>query len=378
MDLTTGKPLVDLAVGHSSHLQPKPVTRSMPFNLAEISKLPLALSVLSHVDRGDLDLSATLKELWPAAVGLHQVTLEHILSHTTGFNHVVPPGVDELRKLCDLDAMLRHLERPDMELLLAAGEKQVYHHFTFGWLLTGILRGLGRDLKQSVSAVSPGISLSRTAVCFDLNERSTAEVQESMTSASIEDMAEKFALLADAIEVCETYKSPKATAEDKMRYKVFMGLMGKVHWLQVPTWQEPVWTSGSLPGAVSYATAHTMAELLCRTAQGKVVKKSTLQNMRRSRRVPGKPTTLPYAFQPFTESEWGLGVELVKLPGRPDGEKAWGHTSAGGSFVLAIEGARPVAVAWLQNLSTGWKDGTSHAILSAVADFAAGKGPAVR
>merc|ERR1712079_654299 len=68
------------------------------------------------------------------------------------------------------------------------------------------------------------------------------------TSASIEDMAEKFALLNDAIEVCDNGKGPKATAEDRMRYDVLMGLMGKAHWLNCATWQEPTRRPARFPG----------------------------------------------------------------------------------------------------------------------------------
>merc|ERR1740121_3180383 len=97
--------------------------------------------------------------------------------------------------------------------------------------------------------------------------------------------------------------------------------------------------------------------------------------MKQSRRVPGQRAGRlpPGDIAHYNSSEFGLGVELVKLPGREDGDRAWGHTSAGGSFVLAVDGPRPLAVAWLHNRADGWKSGISKNILSAVAEFAAGR-----
>lgn len=368
LDATTGSVLSDLACGHCSYLRPAPVTRTTPFNTVEVSKLPLALSALSLIEAGHLGLEAKLGDLWPAAKALREVTVEQILAHTSGVMHIIPKGITEFEKLCDLDGMLRHIEISGLSPLLEPGSKQQYHHHTFGWLLTGALRGARQDLMRCLRALVPEQALNRGA----LGRQEAADPTKVMNSSGIEDIAALFENVNRFLDICERAKVRGATLEEKADREVCMGIHGVAHWLSPAALQEPAITHGMLPGVVAYGTASSLAGLLLRTARGELLRPETVQDMRRSRKPSGSSEVkLPPEFHHFQEADWGLGVELVKVPDRENGELAWGHTAACGSFALFVPGKRSIVATLLLNRIDGWKSGLSHEVLRACAKFAA-------
>ena len=135
LDAVSGEVLADLAIGHTSYLEPAPIDASTVFNLHEISKVFLAAAVLRLVERRKLSLAQPLARASPPSSsaagnghapqngnpaandhatngnrsstpsGKHgngpteqmkaqwadAVTLEKVLSHTAACNEFVPP-----------------------------------------------------------------------------------------------------------------------------------------------------------------------------------------------------------------------------------------------------------------------------------------------
>merc|ERR1712217_111143 len=96
--------------------------------------------------------------------------------------------------------------------------------------------------------------------------------------------------------------------------------------------------------------------------------------MVQSRRPPRQgPTQLPDGLL-YEDSEWGLGVELMSVPGQTQNlAKAWGHSSSGGSLALHVPGQWPVVMALLLNRTDGWKRGVPQEVFRIVAEHAAGE-----
>ena len=97
LDARTGAPLAELAVGHTSWHAPHAVRADTRFNMAEVSKLFVALAVLRLVQRGAISLADHV-----AAGG---VTLEHVLAHTAGHLETLYPAVTSFEQMCDLEHM---------------------------------------------------------------------------------------------------------------------------------------------------------------------------------------------------------------------------------------------------------------------------------
>jgi len=353
------------------------VTSTTQFDIAEVSKLPLALSVLRMVDRGQLKLSAKLGDLWPEAQELRDITVEQVLSHTAGFVQVIPKGVLKMEKLCNLDWMLNHIATTKVRALLPPGKMQQYHHFSYGWLLAGALNrsqqsiGAAWDNLTSGTSSSSGPIVANRAALRDGVD--IAELTKRMSNASMEEMAMLFAKIERFLDARDRSEAPDATVQEKATGEVFKRMHGVVQMILPPAVSQPACESGFLPGALAFGTARSVADLVQRTAAGKVVSPATVQDMCRSRRPQGQGAVmLPDEYRNYQESEWGLGVELVEVPGRPKGaEKAWGHTSAGGSLALFVPGAKPLVVALLVNRTDAWQRGLSKDVLRAVAETAA-------
>ncbi|CAL1167735.1 unnamed protein product [Cladocopium goreaui] len=125
LDLATGATLVDLALGHSSWLNPLPVTTDTLFNILEISKMFLSFSVpwlpllkvLRLVEQGRVSLKTVLQE---SSKG--KVSLENALSHTSGHLKLAPGGSElSFRDFCDMDVLAKKMVAEEPLLAPGAG-----------------------------------------------------------------------------------------------------------------------------------------------------------------------------------------------------------------------------------------------------------------
>lgn len=114
----------------------------------------VAICLLMLIDRGELDLDATVSEYWPefAAAGKEAVTVREIVTHRAclpGFAEAVSVAdLTDDRRMAALLAAQRQLDDP------RAG--RVYHALTFGWLCGELIRrvdgrSVGRFFAEEVA-----------------------------------------------------------------------------------------------------------------------------------------------------------------------------------------------------------------------------------
>jgi CubicO group peptidase (beta-lactamase class C family) len=100
------------------------------FNVFSVSKAVTATAAHIQVERGLLDYDAPLAAVWPefAQAGKSEVTLRHVLSHTSGVLRMPPDVTPEL--MCDWDWMTGRIA--EMPGLYPAGSRSSYQS-SAGW-----------------------------------------------------------------------------------------------------------------------------------------------------------------------------------------------------------------------------------------------------
>src|SRR5262249_839445 len=81
-----GEMVVELWGGWADETRTVPWTHNTIPNVVPTPKTMAALAALALVDRGELDLDATVARYWPefAARGKERIKVRHLLSHTSG------------------------------------------------------------------------------------------------------------------------------------------------------------------------------------------------------------------------------------------------------------------------------------------------------
>jgi len=345
LDVASGKALVDVALGHSGWLKPLPVSHTTIFNILDISKLFLAASVLRLVEKGAISLGTAL-----GGKAEETVTLEHALAHTAGLFQLVPRSVESFRDLCNLNHVTDTIaqEQP----LLPPGTRQQYHYTIYGWLLASACRKAGSDIQSAfddfMAAVASSMSLKAPLGEF-------AEPNKQMKSPSINDFAADMSEFEFFVDVTERGKRAEASMAEKADGAYWMSMFGRDQWFEPSALNGSLAKASILPGLQAFATARSTCEALRGMATGKALGSATLEESLRSRKpnaggASASPPIMPKPFKQFEKADWGLGIQLVPLPGR---EAAWGHQAGNGSFALVLPGEKPMAAALLLNRSDG-------------------------
>jgi CubicO group peptidase (beta-lactamase class C family) len=94
-----GRPVVDVWAGHADRARTRPWERDTIVLVFSTTKIALAMSFLTLVDRGLVDLDAAVASYWPefAAGGKDSVTVREAMTHRGGV-----PGFDPPVRLADL------------------------------------------------------------------------------------------------------------------------------------------------------------------------------------------------------------------------------------------------------------------------------------
>ncbi len=133
-----GKLVVDLWGGYADKAKKSPWTRDTIVNVWSATKGVLATAVAMVVEQGKLAYEQPIADVWPefAANGKGHITLNHVLSHTSGVNGAdVPINDEQLRSW-----------RPYVDALAAMkpnwvpGEHCAYHALSYGHLAGETLR----------------------------------------------------------------------------------------------------------------------------------------------------------------------------------------------------------------------------------------------
>lgn len=145
-----GETLVDIWGGHADVARTRPWERDTIVNVWSTTKEVTALAVLLLVERGLVDLDASVATYWPefAANGKEGVLVRHVMSHTSGVSGWDQPFV--LEDMYDRETATARLaaQAPWWEPGTASG----YHAQNQGHLLGEIIRRTsGRTLTQLVA-----------------------------------------------------------------------------------------------------------------------------------------------------------------------------------------------------------------------------------
>jgi CubicO group peptidase (beta-lactamase class C family) len=146
-----GEMVVDLWGGWADEARTVPWTENTITCVFSTTKTMTSLAALVLVDRGELDLDATVARYWPefAARGKEGIKVRHLLSHTSGVSGWEQPiSVEDLYDW-DKSTALLAAQAPSWEPGTASG----YHGLTFGHLIGEVIRRItGQRLGEFFAA----------------------------------------------------------------------------------------------------------------------------------------------------------------------------------------------------------------------------------
>jgi CubicO group peptidase (beta-lactamase class C family) len=136
--LRHGQPMVDVWAGHMDAAKTRPWGRDTIVPVASLTKIATATCLLILIDRGLVDLDATVASYWPefAQGGKGHVTVREAMSHRSGVPGLDPPVSFEAQR--DWQGFA---ERIAAEPHWFEGESRLCYHFsTYGLILGEIVR----------------------------------------------------------------------------------------------------------------------------------------------------------------------------------------------------------------------------------------------
>jgi CubicO group peptidase (beta-lactamase class C family) len=146
-----GEMVVDLWGGWADEARTVPWAENSIANVFSTTKTMTALAALALVDRGQLDLDATVAQYWPefAAQGKAGIKVRHLLSHTSGVSGWEQPiTLDDVYDW-DKSTALLAAQAPWWEPGTASG----YHMLTYGHLIGKVIRRItGQRLGEFFAA----------------------------------------------------------------------------------------------------------------------------------------------------------------------------------------------------------------------------------
>ncbi|MEU4831834.1 serine hydrolase domain-containing protein [Streptosporangium sp. NPDC023615] len=152
-----GEPVVDLWGGTADRRSGRPWERDTPVLAYSCTKAVTATVALALAERGLLDVSAPVADVWPefARHGKDRVTVEHLLTHQAGLPAIEEPvPVEEFEDQAAIADRLAG-QAPIWEPGTAHG----YHALTYGFLVGEVIRRVaGRSVAEIVAAEIAGPS----------------------------------------------------------------------------------------------------------------------------------------------------------------------------------------------------------------------------
>ncbi|MFP1151006.1 serine hydrolase domain-containing protein [Mycobacterium sherrisii] len=142
-----GQPVVDVWTGWSDRAGRVPWTADRAPMVFSATKGMAATVIHRLADRGLIDYEAPIAEYWPefAANGKAKLTVREVMRHRGGLSSLRGATQEDL------------LDHRVMEERLAAASpgrllgKPAYHALTFGWLMSGLARGVtGKGMRQLI------------------------------------------------------------------------------------------------------------------------------------------------------------------------------------------------------------------------------------
>ena len=139
-----------VAAGWMDAARTRPATAETLFPVFSTGKAVATAAALRLIDRGLVALDTPLVALWPqfTAQRREEVTLRHVLEHTTGL--FCMPHADTPEELADWPLMCERLAA--MRPAWPPGTRTKYQAFTYSWLLGEPLHGLtGKSFAEIIT-----------------------------------------------------------------------------------------------------------------------------------------------------------------------------------------------------------------------------------
>ena len=133
-----GETVLDLWAGPADLERSRPWQQDTIVFVASTAKIPMGIALLMAIDRGLIDLDATVAHYWPdfAQGGKAAVTVRDVLTHQAGVPGLDPPVTLEI--LRDWSAITARIAA---EPHWFGGERRIcYHSHTFGFIAGEIIR----------------------------------------------------------------------------------------------------------------------------------------------------------------------------------------------------------------------------------------------
>lgn len=319
-----GEMVVDLWGGWADEARTKPWARETIACVFSTTKTMTSLAALVLVDRGELDLDASVAKYWPefGANGKAGITVRHLLSHTSGVSGWEKPvTIEDLYDWEKSTAMLA-AQAPWWEPGTASG----YHSLTYGHLIGEVIRRItGQRLGEFFAA--------------EISGPLDADFHIGLAPS-------EFPRVSDLV----PWKLPPTYQDDLDRngpaYKTFTGPDLSRN-LEV-FWSEP-WRRAELGAANGHGNARSIARIQSAVAcNGEVagVRLVSRKTIDRIFEVQTDRVDLVLGYRLRIGVGYGLPWPEV-LPHVPEGRICFG-TGAGGSLVLA-DADRRLTIAYVMN-----------------------------
>jgi CubicO group peptidase (beta-lactamase class C family) len=357
-----GEPVVDLWGGIADRHSGRAWESDTPVLTYSCTKAVTATAALLLAERGLLDVTAPVAEVWPefARGGKERVTVEHLLTHQAGL-----PVIEEqvpLEEFEDQPAIADRLagQAPIWEPGTAHG----YHALTYGFLVGEVIRRVsGKTVGEIVATEIAGPlglelwvgapdDVSARAARLSAGERRKPATDSGPDNGPDNDGAA--AELPGQGPGDPIYEMSRASLDKDSLMNRALG-NPPIHRLQGGG-NNPVILRAGWPAMGAVATARGLAGFYRDLAAGRILRAETLGDATR-RRVDGPDRVL------FIDSSFGLGYmrpSLTFLTPAGGVESAFGHTGMGGSLGLG-DVEHGLGMAYAMNKMAGAVSGSLRA-----------------
>jgi CubicO group peptidase (beta-lactamase class C family) len=317
-----GEMVVDLWGGWADEGHTVPWTENTITCVFSTTKTMTTLAALVLVDRGELDLDASVAAYWPefAAHGKERIKVRHLLSHTSGVSGWEQPVTIEDLYDWDKSTAMLAAQAPWWEPGTASG----YHPLTYGHLIGEVIRRVtGRRLGEFFAA--------------EIARPLGADLHIGLPAS--EDHRVSNVVPPPAL----TFDPPQLDP-DSLLYKTVTGPTNRFEY----AWTEG-WRRADIGAANGHGNARSVARIQSIVACGGEVDRLRLlsqETIGRIFEVQSDMVDLVLGVRLRIGLGYGLPWAEV-LPFVPNGRVCFG-SGAGGSFVL-VDADRRMTVAYVMN-----------------------------
>jgi len=342
-----GRFVVDLWAGWADEARTRPWRRDTLVNVFSVGKAMAALSLFILVERGRIELDASVARYWPefAAAGKGDVTVRMLLSHRA--------GLPAIRRLLPDGAMY------DWQLMTAAlaaeapwwepGRQHGYHVNTFGFLVGELVRRVSGERIGAFfrSAVAGPLGAD---FHFGIGPEYDARLADFLFSDEL--------LAGDS-----SARGESDAARQLLLHRVYLnpaGLSG------IGTVNTPAWRAAEMPSTNGHANARAVARIYSALACGgavdaiRLLRSETIEHA-----VAEASSGIDVVLR--RPSRFGLGFQLTQ-PESPFGPhpRSFGHFGAGGALGFADPDARLAFAYTMNRAGPRFKNPRVRALIDAV------------